>query len=62
MATGDPLQAATLGHHAMDAVGAIRSRRAAEDLRELHRYAAAHRQFEEVTHLRLRIATLMGHR
>jgi hypothetical protein len=58
MATGDPLQAANLGHEALDIAGTIRSRRAAEELRELSRYAAAHQHLEEVVHLRHRIATL----
>jgi hypothetical protein len=35
MAIGDPLQAAALGHEALNAAGIIRSRRAAEALREL---------------------------
>ena len=40
MAIGDPLQAATIGHEALDAASAIRSRRAAEELHELARCAA----------------------
>ncbi len=59
MATGDPIQAATIGHQALDAAGTIRSRRAAGDLRELARYAAGHQQLDEVVHLRHRIATLL---
>jgi hypothetical protein len=59
MATGDPLQAASIGHEALDVAGSIRSRRATEELRELNRYAAAHQQLEEVGHLRHRIATLV---
>ncbi|MGH3833896.1 MAG: hypothetical protein ACRDRS_26230 [Pseudonocardiaceae bacterium] len=39
MVTGDPLQAAALGHAALDIAGTIRSRRAAEELRELAHYA-----------------------
>jgi hypothetical protein len=59
MATGDPLQAASIGHQALDVAGTIRSRRATEKLRELNRYAAAHQQLEEVAHLRHRITTLV---
>jgi hypothetical protein len=59
MATGDPLQAATLGHEALNAASAIRSRCASDDLRELARYAAAHQHLDEVAHLRHRIGTLL---
>ncbi|MGH3824625.1 MAG: XRE family transcriptional regulator [Pseudonocardiaceae bacterium] len=59
MVTGDPLQAAAIGHAALDIVGAIRSRRAAEELRELSRHAAAHQHLDEVAHLRQRIGTLL---
>jgi hypothetical protein len=59
MATGDPIQAASIGHEALDVAGSIRSRRATEELRELNRYATAHQQIEEVAHLRHRIATLV---
>ncbi len=60
MVIGDPLQAAALGHTALDLAGTIRSRRAAEELRELFHYAAAHQHLDEVSHLRHRIATLVG--
>ncbi len=59
MATGDPIQAATLGHEALGAAGAIRSGRVTDDLRELARYAADHQHLEEVAHLRHLIATLV---
>jgi hypothetical protein len=59
MATGDPLQAATIGHAALDAAGTLRSRRVADELRELARYAATHQQLDEVAHLRHRINTLL---
>ncbi len=59
MATGDPLQAATIGHAVLDAVGALRSRRVADDLRELARYADTHQHLDEVAHLRHRINTLL---
>ncbi|MGH3771579.1 MAG: XRE family transcriptional regulator, partial [Pseudonocardiaceae bacterium] len=60
MATGDPLQAAALGHEALDAEGTIRSRLTANELRMLAHYAAAHQHRDEVAHLRHRIATLVG--
>lgn len=59
MATGDPLQAVAIGHEALDTAGTIRSRTAADDLRELSRHAAPHQQLDEVAHLRHRIATLL---
>ncbi len=59
MATGDPIQGATIGHAALDAAGTLRSHLAAEELRELARYAAEHQHLEEVAHLRQRIATLV---
>ncbi|MGH3899715.1 MAG: XRE family transcriptional regulator, partial [Pseudonocardiaceae bacterium] len=60
MVTGDPLHAAALGHAALDLAGVIRSRRAAEELRELSRHAAAHQHLDEVAHLRQRIGTLLA--
>jgi phosphohistidine phosphatase SixA len=59
MATGDPLQAVAIGHEALDTAGMIRSRRAADNLRELSRHAATHQKLDEVAHLRHRIATLL---
>jgi hypothetical protein len=59
MVTGDPLQAAAIGHEALDIAGTIRSRRAAEELRDLARYAAAHQHLDEVAHLRHRIKALV---
>jgi hypothetical protein len=59
MATGDPLQAVTIGHEALDTAGTIRSRTTADCLRELSRHAAAHQQLDEIAHLRHRIATLL---
>jgi hypothetical protein len=59
MATGDPLQAATIGHAALDAAATLRSRRVTDELRELARYAAEHQHVEEVAHLRQRIAALV---
>ncbi len=59
MVTGDPLQAAAIGHAALDAADALRSRRVTDELRELARYAAEHQHLDEVAHLRQRIATLV---
>ncbi len=59
MATGDPLQAVAIGHEALDAVGMIRSRFAANDLRELSHHTTAHQQLDGVAHLRHRINTLL---
>ncbi|MGH3789758.1 MAG: XRE family transcriptional regulator [Pseudonocardiaceae bacterium] len=60
MATGDPLQAAALGHEALDTAGTIRSRLTANELRMLAHYAVAHQHLDEVAHLLHRIATLVG--
>ncbi|MGH3753108.1 MAG: XRE family transcriptional regulator [Pseudonocardiaceae bacterium] len=59
MATGDPIQAAAIGHAALDAAGTIHSRRVTDDLRELARYAADHQHLDEVAHLRHRITALV---
>ncbi|MBV8995195.1 MAG: XRE family transcriptional regulator [Pseudonocardiales bacterium] len=59
MVTGDPLQGAAIGHTAVDLAGAIRSRRATEELRELSRHATAHQRLDEVAHLRHRIGSLL---
>ncbi|MGH3999374.1 MAG: hypothetical protein ACRDTJ_18180 [Pseudonocardiaceae bacterium] len=57
MATGDPIQAATIGHEALNAASIVRSRRVTYDPRELARYAAGRQQLDEVAHPRHRIAT-----
>jgi transcriptional regulator with XRE-family HTH domain len=59
MATGDPLQAAAIGHEALDAADTLRSRGVTDQLRELAHYAATHQHLDEVAHLRQRIATLV---
>ncbi|MGH4002321.1 MAG: XRE family transcriptional regulator [Pseudonocardiaceae bacterium] len=59
MATGDPIQAAAIGHEALDAAGTLRSRNVTDGLRELARYAVTHQRLDEVAHLRHRIATLV---
>jgi hypothetical protein len=60
MATGDPIQAATLGHEALEAAGAIRSRRVTDELRELARRATRHPDIGEVTALRQRITAAVA--
>jgi len=55
MATGDPRQAAALGHQALDAATAISSRRAADDLRELGHHTKRHRAGREAVELADRI-------
>jgi transcriptional regulator with XRE-family HTH domain len=57
MVAGDPVEAATIGADAVDAAGTLRSRRAADDLRELARYANVHAEVGEVVELRQRIRT-----
>jgi hypothetical protein len=57
MATGDrrPAEATVLGARALDAAGTLRSRRAADDLRELRRLGQPHEHLTEVAELRHRI-------
>lgn len=57
MATGNPREATELGNDALDAAGAVRSLRAADDLRELVRYANRHIVIDEVAELRRRVTT-----
>ncbi|RCG22489.1 XRE family transcriptional regulator [Sphaerisporangium album] len=52
MATGDPDEAATIGGHAVRDAGTVRSRRAADDLRELYRMTASHQRRDSVAELR----------
>ena len=59
MATGDPREAAAIGHRALDEAGILRSRRAVDDLRELRRFAGRHSQITEVAELRGRIAEVI---
>ncbi|MFE9457670.1 helix-turn-helix domain-containing protein [Streptomyces californicus] len=60
MAKGDPRQAATLGHDALNEVGRLTSRRAADDLRQLGRFASKHRAVPEVSGLRDRIVATVS--
>src|SRR5690606_17445467 len=52
MATGDPEEAASIGVRAVKNAGTVRSRRAQDDMRELHRLARPHANREQVTKLR----------
>ena len=56
MATGDPRRAASIGLAALDSVGSLRSRRAMDDLWELHRFSGKHPQIGEARDLRDRIS------
>ncbi|MFV2108271.1 hypothetical protein [Micromonospora sp. LOL_015] len=60
MVQGDPLEAATIGNLALDDAGPVRSLRAADDLRELHRMAGPHGKLTEVQELRARIRETVG--
>jgi transcriptional regulator with XRE-family HTH domain len=60
MVTGDPHEAATVGQRAMDDAGRLRSWRAADDLRELHRFANPHAVMPMIAELRGRIRGLVG--
>ncbi len=58
---GVPMQAVVVGHQALDDVGRLTSRRAADDLRELRSFAGRHRGLEQAAALRRRItATLQA--
>lgn len=56
MATGDPHEAAAIGHAAVDDAAHVRSQRANTFLRELNAVAATHREHDDIAHLRHRIA------
>ncbi|MGW0229563.1 XRE family transcriptional regulator [Actinopolymorpha singaporensis] len=60
MATDDPREAVAVGTSALESAGRLRSRRTAEDLRELRRYAGQHATIPDVADLRRRIGTLVG--
>lgn len=57
MVAGDPVEAAAIGMEAVNAAGTLRSRRAADDLRELAHYANLHADVGAVVELRQRIRT-----
>ncbi|MGW1433533.1 XRE family transcriptional regulator [Streptomyces sp. NPDC002431] len=60
MAKGDPRKAAALGHDALNEVGRLTSLRAADDLRQLGRFASKHRTVQEASALRDRIAATVS--
>lgn len=60
MVTGDPREAAVLGTQALDTVDTLRSRRAADELRELRRFSEYHPYLTEVAELRHRIGTVLA--
>jgi hypothetical protein len=60
MATGDPIQAVTIGHEAVDAAGTLRSRLVTDHLRELARHTTRHPEINEVTALNQRITTALA--
>jgi transcriptional regulator with XRE-family HTH domain len=57
IATGDPQQAVSIAHRALDEVGRLRSRRAIDDVRALSKASARYTRNSEVAALRDRIAT-----
>lgn len=59
MATGDPRRAAVIGHRALADGQSLRSRRAVEELRELHRFCERQHRIPEVTELRDRISEVV---
>jgi hypothetical protein len=60
MATADPREASAAGLRAIGDAGLLRSRRSADDLRELRRFAGRHARLPEVARLRERITELVG--
>lgn len=61
MATGDPMEGAAMGKAALVDAGHIRSRRAADDLRELAGLAERHGKASEVEELRTHIGATLAH-
>ncbi|MCO1575503.1 XRE family transcriptional regulator [Crossiella sp. SN42] len=59
MATGDPIEAATLGRQALDWTGPVRSRRAADDLRTLQTLAEPHQRKSEVAELTSKLGAVV---
>ncbi len=58
--TGDPHEAASVGHRALDAITTLHSPRVHDYLRELSAHAAAHSKIAEVSRLRHRIGLSSG--
>ena len=59
MVTGDPAEAAMIGRQAVDAAATIRSRRMADDLRDLRRLGEPHQRLAEVAELIHRIGSVV---
>ncbi|OPC76891.1 hypothetical protein B4N89_45845 [Embleya scabrispora] len=59
MRTGDPREAASIGHKALETGGGLTSRRTAEDLRELAGFASRHAQVPETVTLREAITSTL---
>ncbi|MFG2437883.1 hypothetical protein [Streptomyces sp. NPDC048508] len=59
MAKGDPMEAISIGHRALNEVGRLTSRRAADDLKELGRLAARYPELEDALQLRRRIRAVL---
>ncbi|MER7209962.1 hypothetical protein ABT340_23135 [Streptosporangium sp. NPDC000239] len=60
MVTGAPEEVAAIGVRALRDAVAVRSRRTAGELRELHRLAAPHERLTEVAELRHRIVEVVS--
>ncbi len=60
MVTGDPHQAVVIADHAAVDLGMVRSRRAAQDMDELHQLAARHDDLDDVADLRRRLPVLVA--
>lgn len=60
MTTGAPEEAAVIGTRALRDAATVRSRRAADELRELHRFATPHNRLTEVAELRHRIVDVVS--
>lgn len=60
MTVGDPQQAATIGTQALKDARSLRSRRAADDLRDLARRATVHEPVSEVAELRYGIRNVLA--
>lgn len=59
MVTSDPTEAASMGQHALKDASHLRSRRAADDLRELRKFAMARAEQPKVAELTARIDELL---
>ncbi|MGH3811332.1 MAG: XRE family transcriptional regulator, partial [Pseudonocardiaceae bacterium] len=59
MVTGDPGEAAVIGGQALDSASTIRSRRAADDMRDLRRFSEPHERLTVVAELTHRIGSVM---